>query len=89
MIFLSVFERTETFKRQYRELPFKIQKKFYKVLRLFQTNFRHPSLHCKKIQGAQHGEWEGRVDRRYRFVFEWIPDGVRFLAIGPHDVIER
>ena len=89
MTSFTIFERTDEFKRQYLELPLPIQKKFDKTLRLLKENTRHPSLHLKKIQGSDYGEWEGRVDIRYRFIFVGIPQGIRFLAIGPHKIIER
>lgn len=64
------FRRTERFKKAFRALPVSIQQKAIKALRLLAENPRHPSLQVKKIQGTEN-IWEGRVDQKYRFTFQF------------------
>ena len=45
------------FKKSYQSLPKNIQAKVDRQLVALQTNFRHPSLHTKKIKGSC-GIWE-------------------------------
>ncbi len=65
-----LIRRTERFKKAFRALPAPIQEKAIKALRLLAENPRHPSLQVKKIQGAEN-IWEGRVDQKYRFTFQF------------------
>lgn len=64
------FRRTERFKKAFRSLPAPIRQKAIKALRLLAENPRHRSLRIKKIQGAE-DIWEGRVDQKYRFTFQF------------------
>jgi len=49
------------FKKFYEELPGTVKRKADKQIELLATNFRHPSLNCKKIQGRE-DIWEARVN---------------------------
>lgn len=80
-------EYTEEFHKNFQSLTPIIQKKASKALRLLAANPRHPSLRVKKIRGGA-GEMEGRFDRKYRFLFTWIPQGVLLLACGPYKLVE-
>lgn len=53
------------FKKSYQSLPKNIQAKVDRQLDALERNFRHPSLHTKKIKGSR-GIWEARVDDFYR-----------------------
>lgn len=76
---------TERFLRSYSELPFRIQKKTKKALRLLGEDPRYPSLQTKPVEGAP-GIYEARVDRKYRLTFERLPGDVLLLrVIGAHD----
>lgn len=75
---------TPKFKKQYKKLPFNIQNKFTKQLKLLEENYRHPSLQTRKMGDADY--FEARVDLHYRFRFEVAEDGLNFITIGPHDV---
>ncbi len=48
----------------------------------------HPSLHIKKVQGTK-GIWEGRIDRQYRFTFQFVKENdqtiIVFRNIDNHD----
>ncbi|MDM8521844.1 hypothetical protein QUF80_00585 [Desulfococcaceae bacterium HSG8] len=43
--------RTEGFKKDFKQLPKPVQKKFGKKFELFMKNIRHPSLRVKKMEG--------------------------------------
>jgi mRNA-degrading endonuclease RelE of RelBE toxin-antitoxin system len=48
------------------------------------ANFRHPSLHTKRIQGTD-GIWEARVDYSYRLSFEIVDETIYLRVVGNHD----
>ncbi|TLD40556.1 MAG: hypothetical protein JETT_3193 [Candidatus Jettenia ecosi] len=41
----------ERFKNSYQNLPEHIKKKVDKQIKILSNNFRHPSLHTKKLKG--------------------------------------
>lgn len=55
----------QSFEKRYRKLPVEVQEKVGKQIELLSDNFRHPSLHTKKIKGKE-GVWEVRIDDFYR-----------------------
>jgi mRNA-degrading endonuclease RelE of RelBE toxin-antitoxin system len=66
-----IYRRIGQFKRAYDQLPKEIQEKVIKAFELFKENSRHPSLVVKKVKGTN-DIWEGRIDRFYRFTFQYI-----------------
>jgi mRNA interferase RelE/StbE len=80
--------RTDSFKRDFRELPAAIQDLFQKKLGLFMQNIRHPSLRVKKLQGFEN-RWEASINMFYRFTFEIHKEHYLFRRIGPHDDVLR
>ena len=76
----------KSFKKQYRALPEGIRAKTNKALFFLEQNYRHPSLHTKKIQGAE-GLWEARIDIHYRMTFEIEGDAIYLRAVGNHDEV--
>ncbi|MFH1073634.1 MAG: hypothetical protein V1752_00955 [Candidatus Firestonebacteria bacterium] len=80
------FRTTERFEKNLKILPKEIKKKFYKQLNLLLSNVRHPSLHTKRIQGANE-IWEGRVDYKYRFTFNIYQGIIILRVIGNHDEV--
>ncbi|MDO9166020.1 MAG: hypothetical protein Q7U13_07930, partial [Rhodoferax sp.] len=50
--------RTDSFKKDYQQLPSHVQKIFENKLRIFIQNINHPSLRVKKMQGHEN-RWEG------------------------------
>ncbi len=74
------FRRTERFKKAFRALPKPVQEKAVKALRLLAENPRHPSLQVKKIQGTEN-VWEARVDRKYRFTFQFEDDNDQTMIV--------
>jgi mRNA interferase RelE/StbE len=80
--------RTETFKRDFTELPEHAQRGFERKLQLLVQNPRHPSLRVKKMKGHEN-RWEGSIDLFYRFTFELHVDHILLRRIGPHDAVLR
>jgi len=76
--------RTEVFKKDFGQLPKRVQEKFVKKFRLFMENIRHPSLRVKKMEGHKN-RWEASIDMFYRFTFEIHDDFYMLRRIGPHD----
>lgn len=75
---------TNRFKKAYQRLPQTIQNKVKKALRLLLENPRHPSLHIKRIQGTDK-IFEGRIDLKYRFSFEYDNEDILLRNVDNHD----
>ena len=71
------------FKKQYQKLPSISRQKFQKQLKFLLKDYRHPSLHSRKMAGLS--RFEARIDRRYRFTFTIVKKEIWLLSIGPHD----
>lgn len=82
------FRYSQTFEDDFADLPDKIKVKVEKILRLFMNDQKYPSVRTKKIKGAK-GIWEGRVDRKYRFTYEYEEGGILFRRIGPHKIVDE
>jgi mRNA-degrading endonuclease RelE of RelBE toxin-antitoxin system len=75
---------TNRFKKAYRRLPQDIQSKVKKAIRLLDEDPRHPSLRVKRIQGTDK-VYEGRIDRKYRFSFEFEGEEIMLRNVDNHD----
>jgi mRNA-degrading endonuclease RelE of RelBE toxin-antitoxin system len=75
---------TNRFKKAYQQLPQEIQNKVKKALRLLDEDPRYPSLRFKPIQGTDK-IYEGRIDRKYRFSFEFDGDDKILRNVDNHD----
>jgi mRNA interferase RelE/StbE len=82
------YQFSKRFRKEYKNLPMKIQKAFDKKLPLFLKDISHPSLRVKRIQGTN-DRWEGSITMQYRFTFEFLKDIVLFRTIGTHDILKR
>lgn len=80
--------RTDSFKKDYQELPANIQKLFDNKIRLFMENTGHPSFRVKKMK-AHKNRWEASLNIFYRFTFEIHKEHYLFRRIGPHDTVLR
>jgi len=78
----------DTFKKDYKRLPFKIKDKVDKQLEFLIKNPSHPSLSLHPICGTK-GIWEGYIDYHYRFTFEIDSDFYVFRRVGTHDIIKK
>ena len=74
---------TKKFKKQFKKLPFSLQKRFDIKLSLLLTNPRHPSLRARKMSGTE--IFEGRLTNHHRFTYQLINGSALLLTIGPHD----
>ncbi len=59
-----------------------------RALIFLEKNPRHPSLNLEKID-FKRDIWSGRVDRNYRFTFQWISGGIRLRKVGSHQTAYR
>lgn len=75
---------TRRFKKAYWRLPPPAQDKVKKALRLLDENPRHPSLRVKRIQGTDK-LYEGRINRKYRFSFEFDGEDILLRNVDNHD----
>jgi len=73
----------KTFKRRYKNLPVDVQKRVIKQIKLLSKDFRHPSLHTKKIKGKEK-IWEARIDKNHRLTFEIIGGTIFLRVVGNH-----
>ena len=74
---------TERFERQYAALPVQVRAKVDKQIEFLVEDFRHPSLRSKKYDEVR-DIWQARVDRQYRFYFQFQGDTYLLLAVIPH-----
>ena len=70
-------------KRDYDNLPPRIQRAVDKQLDFLLNNMRHPSLRAKKYDESN-DIWQGRVNDDYRFYFRIVGEEYRILRIIPH-----
>ena len=75
---------TKRFKKAYQQLPRPVQNKVKKALRLLDENQRYPSLRIKRIQGTDR-LYEGRIDQKYRFSFEFDGEDILLRNVDNHD----
>ena len=76
---------TNRFKKAYQKLPTHIQQKVKKALRFLDENPRHPSLQIEKIKGRPDNIYEGRVDEKYRFSFQFEGADKILRNVDNHD----
>lgn len=79
---------TETFKKDFVNLPKEIQKIAEKKIKIFGDNSHHPSLRIKKMEGVKN-IWEGRITDSYRFTFTMDNDLCILRRIGTHDILKK
>ena len=81
---------TNEFKKLFREIDVKIQKKAAIKAELFRENPFNPILETEKLNPKHHKVWSFRVDQRYRIIFKFIGKGiVEFRFIGHHNKIYK
>lgn len=54
--------------REYLE-KYHLTRKWAKAVRLFEHNFRHPSLHVELLEPRWRGVYSFRIDQKYRALF--------------------
>ena len=80
---------TKSFKRDYNDLPEKIQDEIDKQLKFLLKGLNYPPpLQTKKMEGTK-GIWEARISKSYRFTFQ-IEDSYHLLRrVGTHDTLNN
>ena len=78
------FVWTARFERAYRALSTEAQTAVNEHLRLMEREWRHPSLHTKKLHGVR-DIWYIRISRGMRLTFERHPGAILLRNVGPHD----
>jgi mRNA-degrading endonuclease RelE of RelBE toxin-antitoxin system len=79
-------ELSERFIKAYERLPKHVRAKVQKSLQLLNTDFRHPSLRAKRVQGTA-DIYEARVDYKYRLTYQRRGDWLVLRNVGTHDDI--
>ena len=79
---------THSFKKDFRQLPVTLQNKTEQKIRLLIENISHPSLRVKKVRKYKN-VLEGTINKNYRILFQLTSDGIIFLRIGKHDILEQ
>lgn len=79
---------TESFRKDFGQLPRKIQRLTEKQLEIFCRNPRYPSLNVKKMAGLK-DIWEGMITSNYRFTFQLDDKTCVLRRIGTHDILKK
>ena len=82
------FFRTERFKKDFKHLPNEIQNKLPLILERFLTDWRHPSLGVKKMEGCEK-IWELRITRNYRVTFQFSEGNILLRRTGTHNILRH
>jgi hypothetical protein len=65
-------------------LPPEDRERIKKALGLLDSDWRHPSLHVKRVQGTR-DIWEARASRSLRLTFNLLGDLILLRNVGLHD----
>ena len=81
------FEKTDKFDKELKNLSPIIRNKFFKNLRLFLSNKKHPSLNCEKITSPFYSI---RINKNFRAIF-YYPDSesICFTHVANHDIYKK
>jgi len=87
-------QASKEFIRSLEKLSPQVRKKIRKRLELLLQDFRYPSLHTEKLQGAAftgNDVWSIRVDRNYRilFIIHKEENAYFLIAVGKHDIYRQ
>ena len=80
--------RLAHFKRDYKKLSPRIQKKLDEQLAIFVRDPGYPSLRVRKVEGYP-GCWEARITREFRFTFSWVKDSLVLRRSGTHAILRN
>lgn len=76
------------FAREYRSLPDNIKKIAEDKELLFRKNPFHPQLKTHKLKGALKGFWAFSINQKFRIIFDFSKDTIRFYSVGDHDIYD-
>ena len=81
-----VINLSSRFKRSFRKLHKRIQKKAIEKIAIFRKNLFDPKIDTHKLHGEKKEEWAFSVDYSYRISFIFLEDDkILFTDIGTHD----
>lgn len=63
---------------------FQLEKKWAKVVKIFEANMRHPSLHVELLEPRWRGIYSFRIDRKYRALFFVTKGSAEIFQITKH-----
>jgi len=79
--------RTNSFLKDYRNLPPDIQVRVDKQLVFLLENPKHPSLRLKKLKGTD--RFEIRVSKAYRLTLRYVGEHLELRRVGTHDLLKK
>jgi mRNA-degrading endonuclease YafQ of YafQ-DinJ toxin-antitoxin module len=80
-------EVSSRFKKSFKKLPPKIQRKTISRIKLFKENPFDPRLRTHPLSGKEKECWSFWIDYRYRIKFIFVDENeVLFLDIGTHNI---
>lgn len=79
---------TDSFTRDFRDLPKDIKTRANETLRLLIENHRHLSLRAKKMKAVD-DIWEASISMAYRLTYQIAGDNVILRRIGTHDILMK
>jgi mRNA-degrading endonuclease YafQ of YafQ-DinJ toxin-antitoxin module len=80
-------EVSSRFKKSFKKLPPKIQRKTISRIKLFKENPFDPRLRTHSLSGKEKECWSFWIDYRYRIKFIFLDENeVLFLDIGTHNI---
>jgi mRNA-degrading endonuclease YafQ of YafQ-DinJ toxin-antitoxin module len=84
---ITRIEVSSRFKRSFRKLPSKIQRKAILKTKFFKENPFDPRLRTHSLSGKEKECWAFWVNYKYRIKFIFLSDEeVLFLDVGAHDI---
>jgi len=84
---ITSIELSTRYKKSFRRLPPKIQRKAILKIKIFRENPFTPQLRTHPLTGEEKECWAFWVDFTYRIKFIFLNDEeVLFLDIGTHDI---
>jgi mRNA interferase RelE/StbE len=79
--------RTDSFLKDYEELPPQIKSLVNKQLSFLVENPKHPSLRLKKLKGTD--KFEIRITKGYRLTLRFLGDILELRRVGTHDLLRK
>ena len=79
--------RTNSFLKDYRNLPRDIQVRVDTQLVFLLENPTHPSLRAKKLNGTD--RFEIRVTQGYRLTLRIVGEAIELRRVGTHDLLKK
>ena len=79
---------TDSFRRDFRNLPKDIKDRANKALRSLLENPRHPSLRARRMKATE-DIWEASISMAYRLTYQIAGQNLILRRIGTHDILKK